>query len=187
MVYPKKTWITNEVITTTALNNIENGVETASKLSGTDIDADKNWNGKAITNVGRVSAQKYASATYVLIPTALPKIGGICYSNDGYVWVSGWTTVKTAPPVPTGRSGTVSVTYNAVADSTGPVSARLLKNGVVVDGSTISAGANDSASNTMQIPVVPGDVLAVQTTLGNSAFSIAASMIPEIDIGTLAW
>ena len=58
MVYPKKTWITNEVITTAALNNIENGVETASKLSGTDIDADKNWNGKSITNVGSVYAGK---------------------------------------------------------------------------------------------------------------------------------
>ncbi|MFA5407170.1 MAG: hypothetical protein WC343_00180 [Bacilli bacterium] len=52
MAYSPTTWNTNDVITKDKLNKIEQGVKTATRLSGTDIDADKNWNGKNITNVG---------------------------------------------------------------------------------------------------------------------------------------
>ena len=52
MAYSPTTWNTNDVITKDKLNKIEQGINTASKLSGTDIDADKDWGGKKITNVG---------------------------------------------------------------------------------------------------------------------------------------
>jgi len=60
MAYTPHTW-NNEVITDALLNALENGLAAASKLSGTDIDADKDWNGKNITNVGTLSANALAN------------------------------------------------------------------------------------------------------------------------------
>ena len=54
MAYSPTTWNTNDVITKDKLNKIEQGVKTATRLSGTDIDADKDWGGKNITNVGSI-------------------------------------------------------------------------------------------------------------------------------------
>ena len=57
MAYSPTTWNTNDVITKDKLNKIEQGVKTATLLSGTDIDADKDWAGKAITNIGALQNQ----------------------------------------------------------------------------------------------------------------------------------
>ncbi len=57
MAYSPTTWNTNDVITKDKLNKIEQGVKTATRLSGTDIDADKDWAGKAITNIGALDTQ----------------------------------------------------------------------------------------------------------------------------------
>jgi len=57
VAYSPTTWNTNDVITKDKLNKIEQGINTASKLSGTDIDANKDWNGKSITNVGTLQNQ----------------------------------------------------------------------------------------------------------------------------------
>jgi len=54
VAYSPTTWNTNDVITKDKLNKIEQGVKTGTLLSGTDIDTDKNWNGKNITNVGEI-------------------------------------------------------------------------------------------------------------------------------------
>jgi len=56
MAYTPHTW-NNEVITDAKLNAIEQGVRTGTLLSGTDIDADKDWAGKAITNIGALQNQ----------------------------------------------------------------------------------------------------------------------------------
>jgi len=52
MAYNPTTWGSNDVITKDRLNKMEQGIVSASKLSGTDIDTDKDWNGKNITNLG---------------------------------------------------------------------------------------------------------------------------------------
>ena len=52
MAYNPTTWGSNDVITKDRLNKMEQGVRTGTLLSGTDIDADKDWAGKNITNVG---------------------------------------------------------------------------------------------------------------------------------------
>ena len=59
MAYSPTTWNTNDVITKDRLNKMEQGIVSASKLSGTDIDTDKDWNGKNITNVGTILATNY--------------------------------------------------------------------------------------------------------------------------------
>ncbi len=63
MAYAPTTWDANDVITKDKLNKIEQGINTASKLSGTDIDANKNWNGKNITNAGTISATTVTGST----------------------------------------------------------------------------------------------------------------------------
>ena len=57
VAYSPTTWNTNDVITKDKLNKIEQGVKTGTLLSGTDIDADKDWAGKAITNIGALQNQ----------------------------------------------------------------------------------------------------------------------------------
>jgi hypothetical protein len=57
VAYSPTTWNTNDVITKDKLNKIEQGVRTGTLLSGTDIDADKDWAGKAITNIGALQNQ----------------------------------------------------------------------------------------------------------------------------------
>jgi len=51
MAYSPTTWNTNDVITKDKLNKIEQGIVSASKLSGTDIDTDKDWGNHEITNL----------------------------------------------------------------------------------------------------------------------------------------
>jgi hypothetical protein len=51
MVYSPTTWGTDDVISSAKLNKIEQGVKTATLLSGTDIDVDKDWQGKAVSNM----------------------------------------------------------------------------------------------------------------------------------------
>ena len=61
MAYNPTTWGSNDVITKDRLNKMEQGIVSASKLSVTDIDTDKDWNGKNITNVGSVYAGKVSA------------------------------------------------------------------------------------------------------------------------------
>ena len=63
MVYSPTTWAADDVISSAKLNKIEQGVKTATLLSGTDIDADKNWNGKNITNLGKISPKTWLVVT----------------------------------------------------------------------------------------------------------------------------
>ena len=56
MAYNPTTWGSNDVITKDRLNKMEQGVRTGTLLSGTDIDTDKDWNNKAITNLGSLTS-----------------------------------------------------------------------------------------------------------------------------------
>jgi hypothetical protein len=56
MAYNPTTWGSNDVITKDRLNKMEQGVRTGTLLSGTDIDTNKDWNGKNITNIGAIEA-----------------------------------------------------------------------------------------------------------------------------------
>jgi len=51
MAYTPRTW-NNEVITDAKLNALENGLAAASTLTGTDIDADKDWGGRTLRTLG---------------------------------------------------------------------------------------------------------------------------------------
>lgn len=55
MAYDPTVWETYDVITKERLNKLEQGARTGTLLSGTDINTDKDWNGKNITNMGKIS------------------------------------------------------------------------------------------------------------------------------------
>lgn len=76
MAYSPTTWNTNDVITKDKLNKIEQGVKTATRLSGTDIDTDKDWNGKSITNLGYIAATRIRSEASDTVRYG-PKTGNI--------------------------------------------------------------------------------------------------------------
>ena len=118
MAYNPTTWGSNDVITKDRLNKMEQGIVSASKLSGTDIDTDKDWGGKNITNVGSLGAASIQTTTYTL---AAGSTAPCCYQNNSNV-----PATKTAPPVPAGRSGSVYVRYNIIETHTSPSTVWLL-------------------------------------------------------------
>jgi hypothetical protein len=77
MAYSPTTWNTNDVITKDKLNKIEQGVKTATRLSGTDIDADKNWNGKSITNMKALTLTESSTPGLLMI-----------YPTNSIIWQS---------------------------------------------------------------------------------------------------
>lgn len=189
VAYSPTTWNTNDVITKDKLNKIEQGVKTGTLLSGTDIDDDKDWNGKSITNVGTVSAAKYGCATYIL--TASPH-GQICYQNNTTAG-SGYSTtpvlIKTAPAVPTKFSGTVQVNFGVICTSSVDAAvAHVYKNGVAIPGATVSASAYTTNVASIATDVSPGDIIAIyRSTTGNglgaiTTFEIRAIIIPNLDV-----
>ncbi len=153
MAYAPTTWDANDVITKDKLNKIEQGINTASKLSGTDIDTDKDWNGKNITNVGAVTANAVGTASYTL---AAGSTAPCCYQNNSYV-----PATKTAPPVPAGRSGSVYVRYNIIETHASPSTVWLTLNEVEVPGSrhTSYDGTFDQI-----VTVAPGDTIGLRSS-----------------------
>ena len=116
MAYSPTTWNTNDVITKDKLNKIEQGVKTATLLSGTDIDADKNWNGKNITNVGTLSANSLIlpESPFTIVPDPTKNAKYLMKSDDAET--SGttsmnWTLTKSLPPLPASVFGTENSVY----------------------------------------------------------------------------
>jgi hypothetical protein len=185
MAYAPTTWDTNDVITKDKLNKIEQGINTASKLSGTDIDTDKNWNGKNITNVGRISVQQIETPTYDLIGDPA---GPICYAD----YVTGAPS-KNAKAVPNDRSGSVHVHYVYVANIYADTQTWLVRNGVEIIG-TRKTNSGDSPTGVFthddHIEVEPGDVIGIREYAPDytgevRVFEIRAHRIPKCAGSTL--
>ena len=180
MVYSPTTWNTNDVITKDKLNKIEQGVKTATRLSGTDIDADKNWNGKNITNVGQLQANSVITTTVTLIPESC-----IWYQDNESKTTNSesYTVLKTAKAVPAGFSGIVTVHWDVDARSSiNWVFGQLRKNGTVVK--TRSYYQDGYWEGTDDVAVTPGDVIslafstAVSGLAKNNKFEIRALPMP---------
>jgi len=157
MAYNPTTWGSNDVITKDRLNKIEQGVKTGTLLSGTDIDADKNWNGKNITNVGQLQANSVTTTTYTLIPDPC-----IWYQDNTEKQTNSasYTVLKTAKAVPAGFSGTVSVHYNVDSGSCEYAAfAQLRKNGSAIQ-SHVQA-SNRNVKYIDNVAVTPGDVISL--------------------------
>ena len=186
VAYSPTTWNTNDVITKDKLNKIEQGVKTGTLLSGTDIDTDKDWNGKSITNVKTLAAEAVQTSTYAWIPD--PGYTQLRYADNPRSEVTGagvWGTAKTTPPARAGVTGVATVRFTFTGQIDLGATARVLRNGAVVaDGYGVSP--NSSATVSMVVPVSPGDVLAIQVcpagwSAGVSAFGIYAYAIPALN------
>jgi len=108
MAYSPTTWNTNDVITKDKLNKIEQGVKTATRLSGTDIDTDKDWGGKNITNVGTLSANSLilSEPEIIIAPVRTTNAEYLLKSSDaetGGKSTDAWVLLKSLPPPPCKR------------------------------------------------------------------------------------
>ena len=174
-------------------DKIDTELDKALKISGTTIDADKNWNGKSITNVNQIQAAsaditEITTSRYSLLPDST-----LCYADNSTKEgrTNQETVVKTSPPVPAGRSGTVTVYYNLKSNySTHNAIVRIRRNGDLIEQYYTDSTGFDTRS--VNITVSPGDVI----TLGlyaqtgniatNSLFEIRAITLPGI-VNSIAW
>ena len=110
MVYSKKTWVSNEVITTAALNNIEGGVENAYKTSEMIGDGTLDMSGNAIQNISSLEVNSVldTSANGVAVPSQR-----LQYSKDaeGTYVGSGTYTEKIAITLGSGHDTSMNAFY----------------------------------------------------------------------------
>ena len=143
-------------------DKIDTELDKALKISGTTIDADKDWGGKNITNVGSLGAASIQTTTYTL---AAGSIAPCCFQDNSFV-----PATKTASPVPAGRSGSVYVGYNIIGAPGAPATVWLTLNEVEVPGSRHSS---DNGTFGQVVTVAPGDVIGLQAsgTAGNLPYN----------------
>ncbi len=152
-------------------DKIDTELDKALKISGTTIDADKDWGGKNITNVGILGAASIHTTTYTL---AANSFAPCCYQNNSSV-----PATKTAPPVPADRSGSVYVSYNIRGASGAPATVWLTLNEVEVPG---SRQTSESGTFDQIVTVAPGDTIGLRSSGSggnlpyNSLFEIRAYM-----------
>jgi len=152
-------------------DKIDTELDKALKISGTTIDADKDWGGKNITNVGSLDVASIQTTTYTL---AAGSTAPCCFQDNSYV-----PATKTASPVPAGRSGSVYVGYNILGFPGAPATVWLTLNEVEVPG---SRQTSESGTFDQIVTVAPGDTIGLRSsgTMGNtphnSLFEIRAYM-----------
>ena len=186
MAYAPTTWDANDVITKDKLNKIEQGINTASKLSGTDIDTDKDWGGKSITNIGTIEATQIGTNIYRLIPT--DSHTKTLYQNTTQITKDGngnWQDMRSVT-VPANQSGVVRV-YFRHRDMG---SWRVAVNGVPVPGTETTGNGDQPIGHSHDIYVSGGNVITIQfnTTVYTIYFhELAVYGIPIPDTAAVAW
>jgi len=169
MAYNPTTWGSNDVITKDKLNKIEQGINTASKLSGTDIDTDKDWGGKNITNVGTLSANllilSESSFTIAADLTKNPKY--LMKSDDAEKggWnQTGWRLLKSLPPLPASVLGTENSVYVSYQHKSGAgydTKTQIYVNGVAVGTEREHKSASYSTWDEVITGLKAGDIIQI--------------------------
>ena len=190
MAYNPTTWGSNDVITKDRLNKMEQGIVSASKLSGTDIDTDKDWGGNDITNVGTLSVDSltttgriYADNLYYrrITPTAsdTPVVSrtGTRYGGRS----SNWRVTDTITIPPGYNAGSVRVSCWVVWSYhiAHQIQAQILKNGdVVAEMSETATSVHEYL--TADISISPGDVIIIR---GSTSHPHANMQIEDVQVG----
>ena len=128
MAYNPTTWNTDDVITKDKLNKIEQGLHAVSKLSGIDIDGDKNWGGKSVTNMKSLTLTEAAPDALTII---YPSNTVIASSDTSVALVTdmNWKVVKRALVQ---HDGVIRIQYTHAATGGGveqPISSRISVDG----------------------------------------------------------
>jgi hypothetical protein len=159
MVYTPHTW-NNEVITDAKLNAIEQGVRAGTLLSGTDIDTDKDWNGKNITNVGIITGrglQATQKKSYAVSDTVIHAVPG----EVGARTTSPQTT-HTATVPPGYMTSKFRVKFDYHGNGSRACHAQLLRNGRQVGDNLTFYDTNWTTYSVDLDDVEPGTVFQVQ-------------------------
>ena len=175
MAYSPTTWNTNDVITKDKLNKIEQGINTASKLSGTDIDTDKDWNGKSITNMGKISPISW-----------LTVLGGdpLLISKS-----HGSSTTVTFAQIEAGHGNVKVIVKGAGVNGVyGTRVFKILKNGIEIWSGSQSSywGGEDyyfpgyTATAFEDLAVATGDVLTISRAGGDGAVTVEIYATPLV-------
>ncbi len=165
MAYNPTTWGSNDVITKDRLNKIEQGINTASKLSGTDINTDKNWGGKNITNVGAIEADLLKGRLCSQVTLS----DDIITSIPGPITVpTGSTSVKIAEitlgPEHYGTNNQYRVKYTHTLTSSGWSMSHLRINDVKVTPTIVGTGSCSYDATGLKA----GDKIQIWTLLGTT-------------------
>jgi hypothetical protein len=185
MAYNPTTWKTDDVITKDRLNKVEQGIVSASKLSGTDIDTDKDWGGKNITNAGTISCAK-VSPNLILKPAPEGLCTLLTLSLSGG---SGTSATKTFHRIEgTGRvridisTSTVGTGWNATNVY------NLYKNGTIVWTATISSGQSytmPAVSESIELDVTSGDAFYLDMSINTQAVTFTATFRAAVSLALL--
>ncbi len=178
MAYNPTTWGSNDVITKDRLNKMEQGVRTGTLLSGTDIDTDKDWNNKAITNLGSLTSHGKTiinssgelaggGAAYILYADPACAAANICAQtlSEAYTYSDNYAQLLVLTAVPAalvvGATHQVHVAWEHKASYSGYVAAsRIYVNGAAV-GPIHSTSSTSYSVVSDTITVSPGDVITI--------------------------
>ena len=163
MAYTPHTW-NNEVITDAKLNAIEQGVRAGTLLSGTDIDADKDWNGKNITNVGIITGrglQATQKKSYAVSDTVIHAVPG----EVGAQATSPQTTHAATVP-PGYMTSKFRIKFDYHGNGSRACCARLLRNGRQAGNLLLFYNTEWTTYSVDLDDVEPGTVFQVQAWAG---------------------
>ena len=159
-------------------DKIDTELDKALKISGTTIDADKDWNGKNITNVGTLSVNTLIlpESPFTIAPDLTKNAKYLMKSDDAEVIgtrLADWTLAKALPPLPANVLGTensVYVSYQHKTDGPYLTWTRIYVNGVAVG----TEREVDSTSYTTWDEVITGlkagDIIQIYTRAGDHAY-----------------
>jgi hypothetical protein len=170
MAYNPTTWNTNDVITKDKLNKIEQGVKTATRLSGTDIDADKDWNGKSITNMKALTLTESSTPGLLMI-----------YPTDSIIWQSSiqrstsstsYTELKRVTSSHTG-SIRIRLTVTGTSSYNDPVFVGIVVGGRLQAEVSGTAGLGGGpVTKTVDVLVGAGEIISFQGRVDNGRTTV---------------
>lgn len=194
MAYNPTTWGSNDVITKDKLNKIEQGLHAVSKLSGIDIDGDKDWNEKSFTNVNVLTCNRVVQQVVYA-----PGVGegaetlftGTVTKSIGQQAGSGSTATKTVNRVY--GTGTISIVLSAPSFESSynhTITYEVYKNGVQIYTITKNSGSSYSVpalSETIQVPVTSGNTIYAKMTWSSDVssagtFAMTASAVLSLPL-----
>ena len=116
-------------------DKIDTELDKALKISGTTIDADKDWGGKNITNVGTLTAKSLVLTEpgFIIVPIRTTDANYLLKSSDAEVSGSdtdAWVLLKSLPPLPANVvSASVYVSYYHGTNGNNITKTRIYVNG----------------------------------------------------------
>jgi len=182
MVYSPTTWAADDVISSAKLNKIEQGVKTATLLSGTDIDVDKDWGGKNITNVGIITGrglQATQKKSYAVSDTVIHAV-----PDQVSVQTTSPQTTHTATVPPGYMTSKFRVKFDYCSPYKQGGYARLLRNGRQVGEKLIFFEASWATFSVDLVDVEPGTVFQVQTwalSYGDTSYTRDLRICGEVE------